>query len=152
MVILRFQSKKPRLILPKCLWEISLNKRHTAALAPGNPSTMLPNLLRLRKPQPKKPGCTWDVLKLVTNFNQSQNGFHHSSTLTGTSKDNLQNYLTVRFPKRQFRIEQLPLYRDGKLPCFKVLVDNAILDEFQDENFWPVGVKITKYHSNFKKN
>lgn len=75
-----------------------------------------------------------------------------TTSLTGTSKDDLENFLSVRFPRRHFRIEPLALYRDGKLPCFKVLVDNDILQEFQDENLWPSGVKITKYRSNFKKN
>lgn len=68
----------------------------------------------------------------------------------GTSRFSIQNYLNEKFPGLDFTVEDLPLYKDGKLPCFKVKVDNRILDEFLKLDNWPHGVTITYYIENFK--
>ncbi|CAG9768039.1 unnamed protein product [Ceutorhynchus assimilis] len=87
----------------------------------------------------------------TSSSNNRQNTWMYVGKLKiGTTESDLSSYLKVKFPKNQFTVQSLPLYKDGKLPCFKVLVDNSILNEFELLGNWPNGVTIKKYQNNFK--
>ncbi|XP_044762409.1 uncharacterized protein LOC123319475 [Coccinella septempunctata] len=70
------------------------------------------------------------------------------------TNSNVKNYLTMKFPGRDFYVEKLPKRDDANSVAFKVAADMSLMDELHRPETWPSGVVVKQFRflRNWKRN
>lgn len=58
---------------------------------------------------------------------------------------NIKNFLTRKFPNREFRVEMLPKRENAISIAFKVAADFSLMEELQKPEMWPQGVLVRRF-------
>ncbi|KAJ3656180.1 hypothetical protein Zmor_015276 [Zophobas morio] len=63
-----------------------------------------------------------------------------------TECQEINKFLTDKFPLNKFEIEKLPRRESAKSVVFKIGANESLLPELLSEDNWPVGLKLKKFH------